>query len=373
MPAQIPSTSDDRAATGLQHDRQSIDVSHLFHVHPDNGEGWHRAGDLVSGIERAVFGAVGRGAIDGWLSKHLRTRLGLDLSRIAFRSGRIAAVYRAALSDGRQVVVKVHRRPADLAYLSAAVACQRRLADAGYPCPTPLDGPATTDGLTAVIETLLVDGEPGNGHEPRTRRAMARALFEQVELLRGAEVDGLVAGAPAWSHYEHGPWPRPHDPIFDFTVTPQAFAWLDDLAQRAASVLEQAGPPDAIAHADWNCGNVRFHDGQVSSSYDWDSLAAAPGPVLVGLSAGSFTEGSTAGAGVPTPAEAAAFLQDYEDVRSRRYSQSEQRIAAAAVTWVLAYNARCAVSFLPPDGAPPIGSSLQMLEALRDAYLGLRW
>ena len=62
--------------------------------------------ELASGIERAVFGAVGRDNIDGWLSRHLRTRLGIDLSRIMFRSGRIAAVYGAALSDGRQVAVK---------------------------------------------------------------------------------------------------------------------------------------------------------------------------------------------------------------------------------------------------------------------------
>ena len=247
--------------------------------------------ERTSGIERAVFGAVGRDDIDAWLSRHLRARLGGDLAHIVFRSGRIAAVYGAALSDGRQVAVKVHRPMANLAYLSAAAACQRRLAEVGYSCPEPLDGPATTDGLTAVIETLVSDGEPGNSHQPSTRRVMAQALFEQLELLRGAAVDGLVAGAPAWTRYDRGPWPQPHDPIFDFTTTPLAFTWLDDLARQAASVLNQAGPPDAVAHADWTCGNVRFQDGQVSCSYDWDSLAAAPEPVLVGLAAGSFTEG----------------------------------------------------------------------------------
>ena len=242
--------------------------------------------ELASGIERAVFGAVGRDDIDAWLSRHLRARLGGDLSHIVFGSGRIAAVYGAALSDGRQVAVKVHRGVADLTDLSAAGACQRRLAEVGYPCPEPLDGPASTEGLTAVVETLCSDGEPGNSHEPNTRRAMAHALFEQLELLRGAPVDGLVVGAAAWSHYEHGPWPQPHDPIFDFTTTPPAFTWLADLARRAASVLNHAGPPDAVAHADWTCGNLRFHDGRVSCSYDWDSLAAAPEPVLVGLAAG---------------------------------------------------------------------------------------
>ena len=42
--------------------------------------------ELASGIERAVFGAIGRDNIDGWLSRHLRTRLGSDLSRVVFSS-----------------------------------------------------------------------------------------------------------------------------------------------------------------------------------------------------------------------------------------------------------------------------------------------
>ena len=327
--------------------------------------------ERTSGIERAVFGAVGRVDIDAWLGRHLGARLGGDLSHILFRSGRIAAVYGAALSDGRQVAVKVHRRVADLAYLNAAAACQRRLAQVGYPCPEPLDGPATTDGLTAVIETLCSDGEPGNSHEPSIRRAMAQALFEQLELLRGAAVDGLVAGAPAWARYDRGPWPQPHDPIFDFTTTPPAFTWLDDLARRAAGVLNHAGPADCVAHADWTCGNLRFQDGQVSCSYDWDSLAAAPEAVLAGLAAGSFTEGGT-GADTPTTEEVTGFLRDYEQVRSP-FSEAEQRIAAAAVTWVLAYNARCQLSFLPPGGRPARGSSLEALTTHPDAYLNLRW
>jgi hypothetical protein len=329
--------------------------------------------ERTSGIERAVFGDVGRYDIDAWLSRHLRARLGGDLTHILFRSGRIATVYGAALGDGRQVAVKVHRRVADLVYLSAAVACQCQLAGAGYPCPEPLDGPATTDGLTAVIETLRSDGEPGDSHEPGTRRAMAHALFQQLELLRGAPVDGLVAGAPAWAQHEHGPWPRPHDSMFDFTITPPGFTWLDDLARRAAGVLSQAGRPNAVAHADWTCGNLRFQHGRVSASYDWDSLAAAPEPVLVGLAAGCFTEGSTAGAITPATVEVIGFLRDYEEARSHPFSEAEQRTAAAAVTWLLAYNARCELSLLPPGGGPARGSSLHALTTHRDAYLNLRW
>jgi hypothetical protein len=99
----------------------------------------------------------------------------------------------------------------------------------------------------------------------------------------------------------------------------------------------------------------------------------APEPVLVGLSAGSFTEGGTAGANVPTPAESTAFLLDYEEVRSRRFSESEQRTTAAAARWVLSYNARCVVSFLPLDEPSPDGSSLHALVTHPDAHLNLRW
>ncbi len=202
---------------------------------------------------------------------------------------------------------------------------------------------------------------------------MAHALFAQRDLLRGTPADAILAGAPAWSRYERGPWPTPHDPIFDFTTTPKAFTWIDDLARRAAGVLEQAGPPDAIAHADWCCGNLRFRDGTVSASYDWDSLAAAPEAVVVGVSAGDFTSGGAVCADSPTPADVAAFLQDYEVARSQPFSRAEQQNAAAAVTWVLAYNARCGVSFLPDGGSPPAGSPLHMLTTYGADYLDIRW
>ena len=329
--------------------------------------------ELVRGVERAVFGPVSRNDIDAWVEKHVRARLGVAISGFVFRSGRVAAVYGAVLGDGRSVAVKVHRRPVNVAYLSAAIACQRRLADAGFPCPRPLDGPAATDDLTTVIETLVADGEPGDGHKPGVRLAVARSLFEHIDLLRGHPVDKLVGGAPAWSCYEHGPWPEPHDPIFDFTTTPAGFGWLDDLARRAAAVLGDAGPPELIAHADWSCGNLRFHGGKVSSSYDWDSLAVAPEAVLVGLCAGGFTSGGGAGADTPTPDEMTAFLRDYEDVRADPFNEPQQKAAAAAITWVLAYNGRCEASFMPPGGLPRVGFPLEAISTHRDTLLALRW
>ena len=199
--------------------------------------------ELANGIERAVFGPVGRNDIDTWVGKHVRARLGVTMASVVFRSGRLAAVYGAVLSDGREVAVKVHRRPVDQAYLSAAVVCQRRLADAGFPCPQPIDGPATTDGLTAVIETLSVDGERGDGHDPGLRRAMARSLFEQVELLRGGAVDDIRAGSPAWptTRTAHGPNPTTRSSTSQ-RLRPQR------LAGSTTSPVERRASSGTLAH-----------------------------------------------------------------------------------------------------------------------------
>jgi hypothetical protein len=68
-----------------------------------------------------------------------------------------------------------------------------------------------------------------------------------------------------------------------------------------------------------------------------------------------------------------AFLRDYEEVRTYPFNESQQRTAAAAITWVLAYNARCEVSFMPSGGLPRVGFPLEAISTHRDTFLDLRW
>src|SRR5437660_153357 len=112
---------------------------------------------IVEGIERAVFGEVTADEIAGWLDQHVHRRLSLGVQVVLFRTGRLAAVYGLQLTNGLEVVAKVHRR-ADVEQLTAAVTCQRLLADAHYPCPSPLDGPVEVDGRVVVLEARLERG-----------------------------------------------------------------------------------------------------------------------------------------------------------------------------------------------------------------------
>ncbi|ANY10763.1 hypothetical protein AFB00_30650 (plasmid) [Pseudonocardia sp. HH130630-07] len=110
------------------------------------------------------------------------------------------------------------------------------------------------------------------------------------------------------------------------------------------------------------------------AAFDWDSLIACPEPVLAGLAAGAFTDGSPSGADAPTPEETAAFLTDYDHAREHRFSSGEQALAAAAAGWVLAYNARCVIELQARGLIEPQQSSpAAMLDRHRDTYLHLRW
>jgi hypothetical protein len=56
--------------------------------------------------------------------------------------------------------------------------------------------------------------------------------------------------------------------------------------------------------------------------------------------------------------------------RQGRFSAAEKGAAAAAATWIMAYNARCQLS---AGSADLSGSPEAMLSRHRDDYLQLRW
>ncbi len=328
-------------------------------------------GPALSGIERAVFGAVPFAQVRSWLEEYARTWLPSPAREILFRSGRLAAVYGLRLADGTEAVVKVRAGQYDLDQLRAVASCQRTLA--GYPGPRPAAEPVAFKGLTVTSERLLADGEPGDAHQPAVRKLMADGLFEHLTILRD-EWPGRPAlrTPPAWADYEAGPWPAPHDPVFDFSVTPPGYEWLDHLAAAAAAAIGPRQEPDALAHSDWICLNLRFRRDRIGSAYDWESLLAHSEPVLAGLAAGAYTDGSTTGASAPTPAEARAFLADYQQARAKPFSAGEMRQAAGAAVWVSSYNARCVLD-LQAKGiitAGP-GTSLAVVSAHRSGFLSL--
>ena len=106
--------------------------------------------------------AVDPGRLARWCMEHLGSRPAAEL----FRSGYLSAVIGLRLADGREVVVKV--RPAS-PRIAACVEVQRRMFQAGYPCPEPLTGAAAFGGDVATAEAYVPGGAmlPGAGHAAR--------------------------------------------------------------------------------------------------------------------------------------------------------------------------------------------------------------
>ncbi len=327
----------------------------------------------LNGTERAIYGDISAAELLAALNSYAYSRLGSGVAEILFRAGRIDAVCGVRLDDGRDVVIKAHRAPVDLEARSAAVEAQHLLVAAGFPCPAPLSGPDLMKDLVLSAESLVPDGSPADAREPVIRQAIAIGLARHIDLLRVRPELGPAAGpGPAWCRYQDGPWPVPHDTIFDFCHTPPGYRWLDDFARQAAELVLQAGThgETVVGHADWYGGNLQFEGGRIVASFDWE-LVSGSESVIAGFTAGAYTASSTSGGGMPGPGEVVAFLQDFEQARAHPFTGHEQRASAGAAAWVLAYNARCELSLLPPGSFS--GPALDLAQHYGTEYLNLSW
>ena len=180
-------------------------------------------------------------------------------------------------------------------------------------------------------------------------------------------------------------WPTPHDGRFDFAATAAGAEWLDEIAGRARRVRDRDAGDLVVGHTDWRVENMRLaSDRSVSAVYDWDSLKILREPALTGGVAHLFTSDFRVPERVqlPTLDEALAFIADYEAARGAPFSGEEHAVVCAALTYAMAYTARCEYSDLltdmgsaparPERAAEPIppGSARAFVAAHAEALLG---
>lgn len=98
-----------------------------------------------------------------------------------------------------------------------------------------------------------------------------------------------------------------------------------------------------IGHFDWRVENLAFQEHQIVAIYDWDSVCAAPEPVVVGNAAAQFCMDWTSSEADPLPsvAEMRSFVSDYEIARGATFDVAERELLNAANLFLCAYGARC--------------------------------
>lgn len=329
--------------------------------------------DPPSETERAVFGSMTSEEIHAFLDDHARQQLGSGIARIGFRAGRIDAVWGVNLADGRAVVFKTHRPPADVEALRATADAKRLLVAANFPCPTPLSGPEDVDGRVVTAETLIVGSVP-DGRDAGTRRLLADGLARHIQLLQDRPDLSRRAGpGPSWCQYQSGPWPIPHDTLLDFSTTTPGYEWLDQFGRRASDQIlaNRDSGPVVVGHADWYAGNTVVADGALVGTFDWE-LVADTEAVIAGFAAACYAQRQTSAGGLSAPEDVAEFLRDYDSARAKPLSQAEQRTAAAGAAWICAFTARWQVALLEHDRSDDYPHVTQV-QKRQDDYLTLRW
>ncbi len=328
---------------------------------------------LPSGTECAVFGSVTSEEIYALLDGYVYQQLGSQIARLRFRAGRIDAVWGVDLDDGRAIVIKTHRPPAEFEPLRVVAETLHVLNAAGFPCPTPLSGPDGIDGHVITTQTLL-SGEIPDGRDLTNRALLASGLAQHIELLRHhPDLISRVGAGPSWCHYAAGPWPVPHDTLVDFSSTTPGYEWLDQFGRRASEQVLTHRDADAVVvgHADWYAGNTVVADGRLVGTFDWE-LVADTEAVIAGFAAACYGQRGTSAGGTSTPEQVADFMRDYDAARAEPLTQSARRTAAGAAAWICAFNARWQVALLDHDLSDDYPYVVQVQQR-QDDYLDLNW
>jgi hypothetical protein len=271
------------------------------------------------------------------LARWCEQRLGATHVEVLFTSGHLAVVVGVRLADDREVVVKI--RPA-ASRVGGCVEVQQHLWACGFPCPKPLAGPAPIGAHEMATAEEYV---PGGIQLPRDRRApeqFAGLLWQLIDLCEPLHMEDRLNPPPswmAWDHAEDGVWPRldeGHDNL-NADAEPR---WLDDVAERARSILLRFQAPAVVGHADWESQNIRWRDGRPLVVHDWDSAASRPEATLAGAASAVFTRSGEPGEA--TIAETELFLDAYQAARGTEFTIPELGAAWAAGLWVRAVDAK---------------------------------
>ncbi|NAZ84407.1 hypothetical protein GTR02_21640 [Kineococcus sp. R8] len=102
----------------------------------------------LSDTERAVLGDLSTALVLSLFDGFTRDHLARSIDHVTFRAGRIKVVWGVRLTDGRDVVIKAHRRPVDVPAVVAATRAMDLLVAAWFPCPQQLAGPSRWPGTS---------------------------------------------------------------------------------------------------------------------------------------------------------------------------------------------------------------------------------
>ena len=213
---------------------------------------------------------------------------------------------------------------------------------ASFPCPEPLVPLDRDDrGRAVTIERY----EPAGSLLPRGDGLLASsvaALTRMLDTVESLDIDAegrQALGTVPWLDWSSGHlWPEADDVAVDLNALTEG-AWIDEIAEEAAAVLDAAELPFVVGHGDFESSNVLYDDtGGLAMVHDWDSIVSLPRACLVGGAALVFPANNEPRCS--TVDETDRYLDAVESLTGTVLSDTERQAAWACGTWQLAFNAK---------------------------------
>ena len=284
-----------------------------------------------------LVGSRNNKEIARWVEELTEAQLGSRASGALFAKKSVGAVFAIVLESGEPAVLKLFNRSFKHSELAAMHRCLGGAAANGFPVPRQRSEIfEADDGVFGAFYAYL-DGHHRDAHDAPVRRELARSLAELNALLAPLDTTDLPL-APA--HHE-SLWPAAQR-IWELReLDDEDTRFIDGHARAAQLILKKSKLPRVATHLDWGAKNIRFRDDMVCAVYDSDSLHAASEAECVGRAAAQFTaQWDIPAVLTPTPAEARAFVEEYQSARGRKFSRAERAVAAAAARYLVAHLAR---------------------------------
>ncbi|WP_431912587.1 phosphotransferase [Nonomuraea jabiensis] len=270
-----------------------------------------------------------------WLPAWCLDHLGDQPADVLFRQQSMSTVFGLRLAGGTDVVIKARD---DDGRAGSCVTAQARLAENGFPCARPLTPVVGVGPLAVHAEEFRPGGEVLRGDAPEIAVRYGEVFARLMTALADLAVTPPLPN-PRWVRWDHtdpGLWPSIESlDEKDQSLVP---AYVMDTAARARRRMLAADLPCVLGHADFEAHNLRWHDQQVWTVHDWDSLAWQPEAALVGAASAVFPKMGPAT--LPPIESTEAFLAAYQDTRARLFTAEEQQIAWAASLWTAAHDVR---------------------------------
>ena len=275
--------------------------------------------------------------VERWVEELTLAELGVQPSGAMFVKKSVGAVFALVLENGEPAVLKLFNRCFTHEELSAVHRCLSVAAAHGYPVPRQrgeiFDA---SEGVSGAFYSYL-DGDQHDAHEPGVRRELSRSLAELNTLLAPLDPKQL----PIAPGHQETLWPAPQRIWEQSDRDDDETRFIDAHGRAAQLVLKKSKLTRVVTHLDWGVKNIRFRDERVCAVYDSDSVHAASEAECVGRAAAQFTaQWEIPALLTPTPAEAKAFVDEYQAARGRKFSRAERTVAAAAARYVVAQVAR---------------------------------